>query len=176
MAKSHIENSKLAFSKLAVTNLGLAVSTPCSSSGPVKLSLTLFDNTQESRTPTTNARTVESLIGKASKISDDVQRWVTSEAEPLFLSNASSQPLTPGHIEYPDLMSGVLDCVADMALVTIGKILRSLCHARLRSSSLLGQDTENRLRTCQLLDNPEAIEQCRFVRSPGLSPFIEFVI
>ena len=103
----------------------------------------------------------DSLIRKASQMSDDVKKWVTAEAEPLFFSNISSQRVIHGHIEYPDLISGVLDCVANTALLTLSDILRFLCHVRLRSSSLPGQNGQHRLETSQLLDNQETIEQWR---------------
>lgn len=98
---------------------------------------------------------------KAIKISDDLKEWITAEAEPLFLSNASSQRVIPGQIEYPDLISGVLDCVANTALLTIGNVLRLLCHARLRSSSLPGLSTPHWLEISKLLDDQETIKQRR---------------
>lgn len=99
------------------------------------------------------------LMHKASTIFDNVKKWLTVEAEPLFLSNASSQQVVQEHINYPDLLSGVLDCVANTTLLTIDKILRSLCDARLRSSSLAGQSRQQRLGTNQDLDDPEIIER-----------------
>lgn len=104
---------------------------------------------------------LDSLIHKASKNFDDVRKWITTEAEPLFLSNSSSHRVIRGHIEYPDLISGVLDCVANTALLTISNILRFLCYARLRSSSLPGQKRCHQLEFSQLLDNQETIEQWR---------------
>ncbi len=94
-------------------------------------------------------------------MSDDVKTWITVEAEPLFTSNASSQPFKQGHIEYPDIISGVLDCVANTALLTIDNILRFLYHAKLRSSSLPGRSRQDRLETSQLLDSQETIEKRR---------------
>ena len=101
------------------------------------------------------------LIQKASKISNDVKKWITAEAEPLFLSSSSSHRVIRGHIEYPDLISGVLDCVANTALLTISNILCFLCHARRRSSSLPGKHASHQLEFSQLLDNQETIEQWR---------------
>jgi len=92
---------------------------------------------------------------------DDVKKWLTVEAEPLFLSYASSQQVIQEHINYPDIISGVLDCVANTALLTIDKILRFLCHARLRSSSLAGRSRQQQLETSQLLNDPEIIEKWR---------------
>jgi hypothetical protein len=85
---------------------------------------------------------------------DDVRKWLTVEAEPQFLSYTSSQQVLQEHINYPDIVSGVLDCVAHTALITIDKILRFLCYTRLRSSSLAG-------RRRQLLDDPVIIELWR---------------
>lgn len=103
----------------------------------------------------------DSLIQKASKISDDVKNWITTEAEPLFLSKSSPHRVIHGHIEYPDLISAILDCVANTALLTISNILRFSCHARLRSSSLPGQNRRHRLEFSQSLDNEGTIEQWR---------------
>ena len=101
------------------------------------------------------------LMHKASTMFDDVKKWLTVEAEPLFLSYASSQQVIQEHINYPDIISGVLDCVANTALLTIDKILRFLCHARLRSSSLAGRSRQQQLETSQLLNDPEIIEKWR---------------
>ena len=94
-------------------------------------------------------------------MSEEVKKWITAEAEPLFLSSAFSQRGIKGHIEYPDILSGVLDCVANTALLTINNILRFLCHTRLGSSSRPGRSRQYRLNTSQLLDNQETIEQRR---------------
>ena len=99
------------------------------------------------------------LMCKACTIFDNVKRWLTVEAEPLFLSNGSSQQAFKEHIDYPDIIAGVLDCVANTALLTIDKILRS--HAKLRSSSLAGRSMQEQLETSQLLDDPEIIQQWR---------------
>ena len=101
---------------------------------------------------------LDSLLRKASKISNDVKTWITAEAEPLFLSSASS---LQGPIQYPDIMSGILDCVANTALLTMNNIVRLLCHARLQLSGLPGQSRQHRLEISQLLDNQETIEQRR---------------
>jgi hypothetical protein len=88
-----------------------------------------------------------------------VKRWLSIEAEPLFLSYAPSQQVIQENINYPDILCGVLDCVVNTALLTIDKILRSLCHARLRSSSLAGQSRQQPLESSQLLDDPEIVER-----------------
>ena len=94
-------------------------------------------------------------------MSDDVKNWITTEAEPLFLSNASSQRAIQGHVEYPDIISGVLDCVANTALLTIGNMLRFLCHAKLPLSNLPGGSGQHRLDLGQFLDNQQTVEQRR---------------
>ena len=60
-----------------------------------------------------------------------VQKWLTIEAEPLFLTHG---PLSREQINYSDIISGVLDCVANTALLTLNKILRSLCRSRQKHS------------------------------------------
>lgn len=92
---------------------------------------------------------------------DDVKKWLTVEAEPLFLSYASSQQVVQEHINYPDIVSGVLDCVANTAVLTIDKIMRSLCHLMLRSSSLAGRSGQQGLGTSQLLDDAEIMARRR---------------
>ena len=100
------------------------------------------------------------LMHTASKMSDDVKNWITTEAEPLFFSNtSSSQRIIQGHIEYPNLVSGVLDCVANTALLTIDKVRRFLYQARLRANSPLGRSRQDLLESSQLLDSRETIEQ-----------------
>ena len=103
----------------------------------------------------------ESLIQKLSMIFDGVKKWITAEAEPLLLSNATSQQILRGHLEYSDVISGVLDCVANVALLTIGRLMRSLCRARSRSSSLPGRPRPHQLDTSQPLGDRETIEQRR---------------
>lgn len=103
----------------------------------------------------------DSVMHKVSKMSVDIKKWITAEAEPLFFSDASSQRVIQGHTEYTDIISGVLDCVANTALLTIGNMLRFLCQARLRSSDLLGRSRQYRLGTSQLLDSQGAIEYRR---------------
>jgi hypothetical protein len=101
------------------------------------------------------------LMDKASTMLNDVKRWLIVEAEPLFLSYVSSQEVIQEHINYPDIIAGVLDCVANTAVLTIDKILRSLCHARLQSSSPLGRRGRQHLEISQLLDDPKIIERRR---------------
>ena len=102
---------------------------------------------------------LDALLRKASKISDDVKNWITAEAEPLFLSSVSSQPVNQRRIDYPDVISGVLDCVANTALLTIDNILRFLCHAKLLSSRFPDGSRQHHLEFSQLLDNQETIKQ-----------------
>ena len=64
-------------------------------------------------------------------------------------------------MEYPNIIAAVLDCVANMALLTLGKILRFLCHARLRWSTLPEQAKQHQLECSEFFDNPETIEQRR---------------
>lgn len=101
------------------------------------------------------------LMHKGSKMYAGVKKWITAEAEPLFLSNTSSRRVAQGQIEYPDILSGVLDCIANTALLTIGKMLRLLCHTRLRSSSRPGRSRQHSLKISGLLENQETIEQQR---------------
>ena len=64
-------------------------------------------------------------------------------------------------MEYPDIISGVLDCVANVTLISLGKILRFLCNARPQWSILSEQTKQYQLECSELLDDAEAIEQRR---------------
>jgi hypothetical protein len=101
------------------------------------------------------------LMQRASTMSEDVNRWLKFEAEPLFLSYTSSLQVLQGQINYPDIISGVLDCVANTALLNIDKVLRSLRHAKLQSSSLAGRSRQQRLEATQHLDRPNNSERWR---------------
>ena len=103
----------------------------------------------------------EMLMHKACILFEDVRSWLTLEAEPLFLSHTSLQQVIQEQIRYPDIVCGVLDCVANTALLTINKILRCLCEARLRCNSLEGRDNHQSLRPGQLLDDPDITERWR---------------
>lgn len=110
---------------------------------------------------TTWEEQTDGLIQKASTMLMDVNKLLKVEVEPLFLSYTSSLQLVQGQINYPDVISGVLDCVANTALLTIDKILRFLRLSRLRPSSLAGRSRPQRLETGQLLDDSATIERWR---------------
>ena len=78
------------------------------------------------------------LIDKAFRMFTDVNDWLQVKAEPYFTSNTliSFTPTTyytAEHINYPDVLIGVLDCVANTAILAIEQLLRRSCLARLRS-------------------------------------------
>jgi hypothetical protein len=101
------------------------------------------------------------LMHKASTMIDSVRRLLAMEAEPLFLPYTSSKRNIQEPINYPDIISGVIDCVANTALLTLHKILHLLCKARLQSGSLAEQDRQEQIETSQLPNNQEAIERWR---------------
>jgi hypothetical protein len=94
------------------------------------------------------------LIRKATAMLNDVKNWLIFEAEPLFLSYSSSPQGLQEHINYPDLLSGVSDCASNTALITIDRILRSLCNAKMVSSILMGENFE----VSEQFDAPEIVE------------------
>jgi hypothetical protein len=98
------------------------------------------------------------LMHKASTMFDSVSRLLTMEAEPLFLPYASSKRNMQESITYPDIISGVIDCVANTALLTLHKIMHLLCKTRLQSGSL---DRQEQIEASQPLNDPEAIERYR---------------
>ena len=126
----------------------------------------------------------DSLMHNVSRMSNDLNKWITVEAEPLVSPNGkgripswdstSHRPLdllesAPGGkgcvilegIEYPDIIAGVLDCVAHTALITMSKMFRFLYYVRLRSSGLVGQSGQFPLETWQLPENQTTIERYR---------------
>jgi hypothetical protein len=101
------------------------------------------------------------LMCNASRMLDDVKQWLTIEAEPLFSSYSSSTKVIEEDINYPDIIAGVLDCVAHTTLLNIDKVLRFLRRARLRSGSLEGRSEQQELENSQLLGDPDIIERWR---------------
>jgi hypothetical protein len=61
------------------------------------------------------------LIEQASEIMDAIQKWL-SVAEEFFQHHASRNPVAP----YPNVLSGVMDCVAHTTLDAVHKIRQSL--------------------------------------------------
>ena len=128
----------------------------------------------------------DSLMHKVFRMSKDLKNWITVEAEPLLSpsgegripswDSTSHRPMdlldgAPGgkgcailpheEIEYPDIIAGVLDCVAHTALITMSKMFRFLYYVRLRSSSLAGRSGQFPLETRQLPENRKTIERYR---------------
>ena len=102
-----------------------------------------------------------SFIHTASAMSDNVKKWITAEAEPLFFPNTSAQPIIRRHMEYPDILSSVLDCVANIALLTLGKVLRFLCDTRPQWSTLPEQTKQYQLECSEFFEDVETLEQRR---------------
>lgn len=103
-------------------------------------------------------RDLNVLIDRALALLHDLKRWLAFEAEPLFLSRISSQQDFEEDVKYPDILSGVLDCVAHTTLLAIDKILRSLCRGGLQSNLLLERSRQQQLKPTELLNNAETIE------------------
>ncbi|TVY19765.1 hypothetical protein LARI1_G002605 [Lachnellula arida] len=97
------------------------------------------------------------LIEKAIIMLNGIKSWLTLEAEHLFLSSSSSSPGLQEYINYQDLLVGIVDCVANTALVTIDRILRSLYNAKMVSSVLMGES----LGLGVEFDGPEVVEGWR---------------
>ena len=68
-----------------------------------------------------------------------------------------------GHINYPDVLIGVLDCVANTAILAIERLLRRLCLARLQScGSVMGPSWPKERESPWLSDDPGHMKQrCR---------------
>ena len=105
------------------------------------------------------------LIQKAISMLTNITNWLHLKAEPYFMSNTLTY-CTPtmdcegGHIDYPDVLIGVLDCVANTAILAIERLLRRLCLARLRScGSAMGPSCPKECRLTWLSDDPEHMKQ-----------------
>ena len=105
---------------------------------------------------------LKALMSKASAIFGDVQEWLTGELEPLILSHKPSQHLLRKDVDYPDIIYGVLDCVANTALLTVDKLFRSLAHARQNLGNESRWSELEQLGNEQLFHSPEDIEQRRW--------------
>ncbi|KAL9130010.1 MAG: hypothetical protein Q9217_001694 [Psora testacea] len=99
------------------------------------------------------------LMHKALTMPDHVKNLLKVEAEPLFLPYASSQHVIQEHVVYQDIIAGVLDFVANTALLAIDMVLRSLCQARLGARSYTGQSMQQGLEAGHLLDDLEVTER-----------------
>lgn len=84
---------------------------------------------------------LELLIRRASTKFDDVKKWLTVEAEPLFLAQSSTQETIEKRMQYPDMMCGLLDTVANTLLLILDKALGFLYQLRLRATSENGRVT-----------------------------------
>ncbi len=105
------------------------------------------------------------LIQKAISMLTNVTNWLHLKAEPYFMSNTLTY-CTPTmdcegeHIDYPDILIGVLDCVANTAILAIERLLRRLCLARLRScGSAMGPSWPRELGLPWLADDPGHMKQ-----------------
>ena len=122
--------------------------------------------TFESQTyPTRGEARLDILIDRALSMLTDVNHWLQAKAEPHFTPNTIA-PFTPPnyygteHIKYPDLLIGVLDCVANTAILAMEELLRRLCLARLRSyGSAIGSNWPKDRGLPWLSDDPERMRQ-----------------
>ena len=119
------------------------------------------------------------LIQRAIKMLASATNWLSfEEAEPHFTSNILTD-LSPTaecgeeHINYPDVLTGVLDCVANTAILAIERLLRRLCLARLRScGSAMGPSWPKQRGLPWLSDDPDHIQQ-RYQRAISAFDFVK---
>ena len=105
---------------------------------------------------------LKALMYRASAIFGDVQQWLIGELEPQILSHGLSQHIIQDDIDYPDIIYGVLDCVANTALLTVDKMFRSLDYARRKLGNESRRSELEQLGNEQLFHSPEDIEQRRW--------------
>ena len=103
------------------------------------------------------------LLNRVSKVFCEVKNWLMFEAEPQYFSyDTSSSQFIDEHVNYPDMISGVLDSVANTALLILDRMYCSLHHTRLGESSIMASGIEPRwVRNQCLLDNPGDVERRR---------------
>lgn len=118
------------------------------------------------------------LIDKALSMLTIVNNWLRGKAEPYFTSNTLTS-LTPTtyygaeHINYPDVLIGVLDCVANTAILAIEQLLRRLCLARLRSyGRAMGSSWPKERGLPWLSDDPEYMRR-RHQRATSALDFVK---
>ena len=120
---------------------------------------------------------LDSLIQKAISMFTNVTSWLHLKAEPYFMSN-TLRYCTPtmdyeGHINYPDVLIGVLDCVANTAILAIERLLRRLCLARLRFCGTAIESSWPREHDLTWLSNdPERMKQ-RYQRTISAFDFVK---
>ena len=98
----------------------------------------------------------------------NVINWLHLKAEPYIKSNTLTY-CTPTmdyeeeHVNYPDVLIGVLDCVANTAILAIERLLRRLCLAKIQScSSVMGPNWPKEHGLPWLSNDPEHIKpRCR---------------
>ena len=86
------------------------------------------------------------LLKEAVSVFAAVQTFLANEAEPFFASQRPSR--------YPDIIAGVVDCVAHTALLTIHKVFRSLYNAA-------QMDEQEELKPLSLLTDSETFDNWR---------------
>lgn len=113
---------------------------------------------------------VDMLIQRASVKYNEVRNWLELELIPVLSSHISAQEGITGPADYPDLIAGVLDCVASTALSALDKILRSALHAKLLQSRSSARRDLHGFASISTLNDPEvwrqrAIRALEFVRA-----------
>ena len=117
------------------------------------------------------------LIQKAISMLTNVTNWLHLKAEPYFISNTliyctPTMDYEEGYINYPDILIGVLDCVANTAILAIERLLRRLCLARLQScGSVMGASWPKERELPWLSDDPERMKQ-RYQRAISAFDFV----
>ena len=84
------------------------------------------------------------LVSKVVSKFDEVTKWLVMEAEPSLFVHTPPKELPQEQMNYPDLVSAVLDSVSSTALLILDQLFRSLSSLRLQSLSMLGEDTATR--------------------------------
>ena len=111
---------------------------------------------------------LELLIQRAISMLTNVTNWLHLKAEPYFMSNTltcctPAMDYEEAHINYPDVLIGVLDCVANTAILAIEQLLRRLCLARRQPcSNFMGPSWPKKRGLPWLSDDPEQTKpRCR---------------
>lgn len=112
----------------------------------------------------------ELLLQNACALLLNVRTWLSVGAEALFFSDDYAQGRVGGGVEYADIIAGVVDCVANTALLTLNKMVWSLYRARAKAgTTIAAEQSRQLLETQQLLDNPEDLLRRRQRVAPSSS-------
>ena len=92
------------------------------------------------------------LMLRTSTIYEKIKKWLTIEAEPLILPKSSQQSIHE-QIDYPDIICGTIDSVANTTLLKLNTIFYSICRTKCDISIAEEKGPRQRVESPYLLQN-----------------------